>query len=1154
MPIQSQDIKLLKSAVMTDESDGGGPMTGNVVVDGASNSLFPDISEMDLAFGRVNVRLVYGVAHTDDTDTLLGAHFIVEDGPDSDLVNSLLMEAPYWGCDRVAMREKIERNLVKGPRLTCRVMDTHYEGSQQVRLIAFAGSDFPAASDSIVLRNPDLNEQYVRVIKVTRESVQLAVSEGGGTAVVNAIIATCDLSEPLERDFYGPPLQRTVNEAAYAQVFSTTPAGGARFYGIKRLAAPAAIGESTAVVDGGIFSPLVPANRIEKPLQDQYPLAVRQSLSRTSLIALSLPAAALTMAPGTVLHLPTVCEPGSLVITRGATVFTDNAQGQLKQGDAVVGDVDYRARTVTVAAGAPNYGTQSTVIAYRPATPSPAAVHSDALEVTLANQGLVYTFAMEPPPAPGTYSASFMAQGRWYDLSDNGAGKVTGSDSSFGVGTLSYVTGSVSLTLGSPPDVGSAIINQWGDAASAVAISPAALPTRLQAVLPVASTAKPDSVLIEWARAGTSYTATVSAAGVVSGGATGRLLPGELLFEPAVLPDGDVTVSYNRAPTELSSWTRHGGGYFTLASVPVQPGSVEVFVPVPYLANFSRPSVVRLVDWADGTLRCVTEGARNAVAGSINYATGEVVISASVDMDVYERVVGSYFRGGMQQYYERKVLRGNSNVPLLPDAVGFAMTYSLVGADAASETFAPTWQLVVPLSTGLKLKTSGLAFWAGADLYLADAGVLKRGWNVSTGAAGVESAGSVSDGGVVLVSATPVNGTNAVTWINVAQDQGAEMVSQGVFRTANAPLKTEPFQIQAGALVGSANSAGVISGAGWSGSVDYQRGIVRWSRLGGSYAGTTWLEWSATSPVAASALSYNAVYFQFMPLNAELLGMSTARLPIDGEVAVHWPGGLVAVHHTDTTVLPNPLTQGVAYPLGRERLASVRAKTAAGATVDGALYTLNLDAGTITFPVAADLSGLVQPITVHHRVEDLVLTSEADLSGRLAFTRALTHNFPALTSFISGVLPVGDLFARAYGFFDQQTWTGVWSDERIGADLTASFNWVDYPVVVTNRGAISGRWALIFTAATAFRIVEERLGQIGEGSTNATTAPLNPATGAPFWSINPLSFGSGWPVGGVLRFNTEPCGAAVSVIRTTLQGHDVSNDQFAISFRGGVNA
>ena len=53
MTIQTADIKILKSQVLLDTTDGGGAMTGSEVIDGQSNNLFPDISELDRTYGRI---------------------------------------------------------------------------------------------------------------------------------------------------------------------------------------------------------------------------------------------------------------------------------------------------------------------------------------------------------------------------------------------------------------------------------------------------------------------------------------------------------------------------------------------------------------------------------------------------------------------------------------------------------------------------------------------------------------------------------------------------------------------------------------------------------------------------------------------------------------------------------------------------------------------------------------------------------------------------------------------------------------------------------------------------------------------------------------------------------------------------------------------
>ena len=82
MPILSGDVKLLKSANMADVLEGGGAPTGLQIADGVSNSIFPDVSELDRAGGRVNLRKTVVGVQTDDTDTYFGANVIVAEPPE----------------------------------------------------------------------------------------------------------------------------------------------------------------------------------------------------------------------------------------------------------------------------------------------------------------------------------------------------------------------------------------------------------------------------------------------------------------------------------------------------------------------------------------------------------------------------------------------------------------------------------------------------------------------------------------------------------------------------------------------------------------------------------------------------------------------------------------------------------------------------------------------------------------------------------------------------------------------------------------------------------------------------------------------------------------------------------------------------------------
>lgn len=1156
MPIQSDDIKLLRSAVMADVPEGGGAATGIEVIDGQSNNIFPDTSTDDRAAGRVALRKVFGAAHTDDTDTLLGASFAVLAPPADPLVHVTVFETPGWADERTTAQEIIERYVVKGPRYSCRIMDTHYTGSLLLQLYQAGGANFPSAGDAIALRNPDGSEQYVRVIKVTVSSGTFNVTEGGGVTSFGANVALCELAQALTMDVFGPPIARVTNEPAYAQIFSTTIAAGAAFHGVKPLGAPAVVGDRSVIAAGGIYTPLVPAATIEEPLIDIAPLTTRASLSRTAQTTLTLPAQTLTMQPGTVLRLPTAVQPASLTITRGATTFADDGGGVLRQGITPVGTVDYRGKTVTLDASAPSYGSAATVIAYLPATPSGAATHSDSLAITLANQGLGFTAAFEPPPAPGTFTLSYMAQGRWYDLVDNGNGKLAGADSSYGAGTINYASGSIAYTLGAIPDVGSAIIYGWGDSATAVAVESAALPARLTAVLPLNLRAVPATVTLAWGRGVTSYTATVAADGTLSGDATGRLTPGALAFSPAVLPDGDVTLDYTQVPNESTVVSHSGGGSYQLLLTPVVPGSLRVTVGTVPQSGFEIPSYVTLVDHGTGNLISVGHGSVGQVMGTVNYTTGAVTINPTTAIDVYENVVQAYPSGSNTLFYEKRVLRNAHAVGLLNLSVTSVQHSQSAGPLVGATAVTPSWSFEVPTLAGLTLKADALAFTVGGTPYTAAGGSLYQGWDAVTGTGG--PAGSVASGGAVTVTALPANGTNSIVWSNAAQDRSAPRVGQGVFRVQSAPLKVGVFQIQSGALVGGANDSGVITGGGWNGTVDFQRGIVRWNRVNnvtGPWFGG-WSTWETITPVPADTLTYNAVFLQYVPIDGTLLGLETARLPLDGRVPIYRPGGQVIVHNTLTTALPNPLTKGTAYSLGRQRVAAVLVRTLTGAKVPGALYTVDFDAGEITFPVPSDLTGLDQPFTVHHRIEDELMLLRADISGQLDLVAGLTHDYPAGTSYVSSKLRKGDLFARASLYLEQTTWTSVWSDDLIGTAPTASYNSIDYPAVVTNRGAITEEWAVIFTGATQVRVVGRNVGQVLTGvSITADIAPLNPQTGVPYFSIPALGWGGGWAVGNVLRFNTAAAGAPAWVARTVLPGPaTVASDAATIAFRADVDA
>lgn len=281
-----------------------------------------------------------------------------------------------------------------------------------------------------------------------------------------------------------------------------------------------------------------------------------------------------------------------------------------------------------------------------------------------------------------------------------------------------------------------------------------------------------------------------------------------------------------------------------------------------------------------------------------------------------------------------------------------------------------------------------------------------------------------------------------------------------------------------------------------------------------------------------------------------LLGVDPAPFAATGgRVAIFRPHEAVVVHDTQTTA-PVTVANGQIIDLGRENLSRVRVFGADGLEITSG-YSADLPAGTITF---ASVAGYSQPVTIRHRIEDMILcTLVTEQEIRLA--RGLAHAYPS-GAMVSSALAFGDLQARAHPGFQQQAWTGVWSDERIGSDIVADYNEASSPVVVTNEGAITERWAFIFTSSTTFRVVGEQVGEVvNNGSTAVPTAPTNPATGAPYFTLPSTGWGTGWAAGNVYRRNTTGANAPLWVIRSTAPSdpHE-GQDGVLLAIRGSVNA
>lgn len=385
------------------------------------------------------------------------------------------------------------------------------------------------------------------------------------------------------------------------------------------------------------------------------------------------------------------------------------------------------------------------------------------------------------------------------------------------------------------------------------------------------------------------------------------------------------------------------------------------------------------------------------------------------------------------------------------------------------------------------------------------------------------------------------------------------------FRLATAPVRPSSFSMQGAMRDGTtfnvaADANGVINAARVKGRINYQTGVVTVvfvtpsAPAGVDPVDISFLGIPGVSDVFIDlakneTLRYNAVAYTYLPIDASLLGIDPVRLPSDGRVPIFRPGGVAVIGNTQRTLSQN-VGVGDTIDTGRTRLSRVRVLGNDGAVIPTG-YTFDLEAGTVTF---TDVTGYSQPVRVEHRIEDMLLVRDAQIDGTLSFTRPITHNYPA-GSRISSAFMAGDLRARVALTFDQASWNGsTFLDALAGDPAVASYDTTNHPIEIKNSGGTTQRWGLQFTSTTAFRLIGEQLGIVATGSIAADFAPINPATGQPYFTIRKEGWGGGWSVGNVLRVNTVGAITSPWAVRTVKQGPESGeNYEFTLLVRGDVD-
>jgi hypothetical protein len=1194
MAITASDVKLVASEVMLDVAEGGGAPSSNFIADGVSNSIFPDISELDRAAGRVNLRKVFASVQTNDTSGYFGCNVIVAEPPKDPRVSVTLFSTAGFFDDRAEASTRIESYLAKGGEWGGVLWENHIVGQRAIQLFQRPEDALPAVGQTLVLtQNEDTageKTQYVRVTSVS--SVDRRFFDRVTNSDFLAKIVTLNLSDSLRYDFTGSPADRGFGRSpTSAKVRDTVVADAGMYCGVSPLTTAAAVGDFS-VTASSVFTQLVPSAQTETAITD-----VRCNGVSAALVSTGGPVTKVVpffLQQGQTLYAGSPILPGS-VNYQGVT----DSAGLLKLGGAQVGTVDYDNGTLSMV-GSPFAGVVgNSTLTFTPATVPSLISEQRSVRVTAESRSLNYTLTLENIPAPRSTSVSYLAQGRWYVLRDDGSGVLKGTDSAFGAGTVSFSSGSLSVTLGALPDVGSSIVIQSFSPEMTVASSNTSLLRGEKVYVPINSSGlvsaekgvkpiAPLSVDVTWAVDGTTYAATDNGNGSITGAATGTVdyANGVIYLSPTILPPAGTTFSVDLELPTASIVTNVSVVNGLIGNTNIRPTSISfpVEIEIRYSGGISNEGQsfstkrlnVSVYDTGGGTLVFEDPGnGRLVQCGSVNYQSGTINLNTddapltSYDSAGPNIISWSWFSSSSYSWDSRAKQYPSLYTRTFKIMSATVNVSSAVGAASSSALSAQVNNYFVATATIPNYVLSGVSFDLGGRRYeqLVD-GTLRHSVNPATGLG--TPCGSVSSAaGVVTINSWVSGQSSAVTNWRGLMMPPTELAaapftaSKTVFRTAAAPLRPGTFSVLGSMFDGTtfnvtAGVDGSINTARVKGKVNYEFGLVELyftnpantsvPDVDLSFLGIPGLSTGKPDLVRLNSIRYNTTSYSYIPLDADVIGIDPVRLPTDGRVPIFRPGGFAVVGHTGT-VGPATVSNGQTVNCGRVRLSRVRVVGANGAVITTG-YTANLDAGTVTF---TNITGYSQPVTVEHRIEDMALVSDSQINGQITFTRPLTHAYP-LGSYVSSALIAGDMQARVAAKFDQSTWAGVWSDSMVGGSATATFNFAQFPITVTNKGAVTERWAIVFTSSTGFQIIGENVGVIGTGGTGVDCSPINLATNTPYFTIPALGWGLGWTAGNVLRFNTVGSQFPVWVARTILQGPEtVTNDDFTLLVRGDID-
>lgn len=475
MTITNADIVLAESEVMTDTTDGGGRMSGNVVDDGAVNNTMPDISRLDRVYGRVNLRKMFLSVRSSNQDTLLGSHTILLRKPVDPRVVVTLFKTGSHVDRRSSAKNRVESYVVKATEADFWLWGTQLSGQRAISCLQRTDGT-PPESGQVFTINGGGYEQYVRATKVTVSRRRFSVFIGSALQSFDMNVLSITLSNKLAYDFVGSDPSPVGRGSGAAKILSTQVADASRYFSARPLSVSAAPGDQSVKVDS-VYNALVPSAQSENALTDRPagPGQLTVVPASTTTISVSADDVNLDSEGYAVYYAGRAITPGSLLVSGSNGNYEDNG-GKLDyvSGNSYLSSsiVDYQSGVIRVVWTSAAYRNNPITLTFKPGAAVPQQSHTISVAVDIVNRSSTWVAQLTPPPAPGTLVAEYRALGRWSMIADDGGGVMRGD----GVGVVNYSTGTISMTLAALPDTDTEIILSWGDAHSGELQIAAAVP------------------------------------------------------------------------------------------------------------------------------------------------------------------------------------------------------------------------------------------------------------------------------------------------------------------------------------------------------------------------------------------------------------------------------------------------------------------------------------------------------------------------------------------------------------------------------------------------------------------------------------------------------------------------------------------------------